>query len=118
MRAAAIVVCLVFLVVSLMCVWFAGAHTGGYRERHKRYLDEHDLVAPVLASDPAFADIRIGEETGPGGGIFLVGKVKVGPALDRLKAELVRLFGEPRAKDLLSGGYFVTERDTSAPTPK
>jgi hypothetical protein len=41
-----------------------------YREWHQRYLDERDLLAPVLASDPAFADIIIVEETGPGAASF------------------------------------------------
>ena len=118
MRTAAIAVGICFLLVSLACVWFAGWWTGAYQERHQRYLDEYHLLAPVLANDPAFADIKILEGTGPGGGIYLSGSVKGSAAVDRLKAELVRLFGEPRAKELLSGGFFLVLSDTSVPRAK
>lgn len=118
MRAAAIAVGIVFLLVSLTCAWFAGEWTGGYRERHQRYLNERDLLAPVLANDPAFADIKILEATGPGGGIYLIGSVKVGAPFERLKAELMKLFGEPRAKELLNGPYFVAALEDRVPKAK
>jgi hypothetical protein len=58
------------MIVSWAGVWLAGNWAGMYREWHQRYLDERDLLAPVLASDPAFADIIIVEETGPGAASF------------------------------------------------
>lgn len=89
------------LLVAFCLAWLAGHWTGGYRERHRRYLHERELITPVLASDPDFENVQVIEETGPGGGILLFGTVRSQVARDRLKAELVRLFGEPRAKYLM-----------------
>src|SRR5262245_59820766 len=100
-RVIIIVGLLVFLTLSWTSGWVIGLSTGGYRERHQRFLDEQGLLAPILASDSAFENVRVIEETGPGGGIQVFGTVKSAAALERLRAELMRVFGEPRARALL-----------------
>jgi hypothetical protein len=89
------------LLLAFFLTWVAGHWTGGYQERHQHYLDERKLIDPILANDADFDGVRIMEETGPGGGILLYGNVKSLAARDRLKAELVRVFGEQRAKVLI-----------------
>jgi hypothetical protein len=116
LRTAAIILGIISVPLGLTCVGLVCAHIAVTREHNQRYLHERNLLAPVLASDPAFADVKIEMDT-LHGGIYLVGSVKVS-ALDRFRAELVRLFGEPRAKVLLSGGFFGTHLDVPAPKPK
>jgi hypothetical protein len=70
-------------------------------EYHERYLRERELVEPILASDPAFADIKVSRRSS--GGISLTGAVS--SPQDRLKLfeALIRVVGEPRAKELIIG---------------
>ncbi len=97
---------LVVFAASCTSAWLMGSWVGGYRERHQRFLDEQNLIAPFLADDPAYAQVTIVESTGPGGGILMFGSVRTKVALERLKAELVRVFGEPRANQLISWANF------------
>jgi hypothetical protein len=117
MRTAIVVFGVLSLLIIWVGVWIAGEYVGGHRERYKRYLAERDLLAPVLASDPAFAEVMVVEDTGRGG-ILLWGPVKGEAAFERLKTELQRLFGEPRTKDLLSGGMIYAQRETPVPKAK
>src|SRR5690242_15979124 len=89
------------LLLAFFLTWVAGHSSGGYQERHQRYLNERKLIDPILANDPDLEKVKVIEETGPGGGILMFGSPKSQQARDRLKAELVRLFGEPRAKYLM-----------------
>jgi hypothetical protein len=102
--------------LALSCVggYVVGSWFGHHEERHLRFVHERDLITPVLAGDPAFENVSVLEETGPGGGIILIGTVKTRTALDRLRAELVRSFGEPRANTLLGLGLSV-ESDATPP---
>jgi hypothetical protein len=67
----------------------------------ERYEEERKVVAPVLASDPAFGRIAI--EPKSDGGIVIMGAVKSPEDKQRLRGELVRCFGESRAQILLYG---------------
>jgi hypothetical protein len=95
---------IVVLILSWPCFWLAGHWTGGYQERHQRFIEERDMVTPFLASDPAFQEVLVLEETGPGGGIFIWGMVKTRAAMEKLQKEVKRLFGEPRGDKLLKNG--------------
>lgn len=108
------VVLLGCMAVSGAIGWLSGHWMGEHRERQLHFERERDLIAPFLASDAAYEQVQIVPETGPGGGVLMFGTVKTQAALDRLRAELVRLFGEPRAKDLISWGVTV-QQSTTAP---
>jgi hypothetical protein len=74
--------------------WEAGQYAQAHREFERRYAEDRKLVAPVLAADPAFQ--RIVTVNFPVAGICLDGPVETRDDYDRLRAEMVRLFGEPR----------------------
>lgn len=88
------------LLILCGCTWVIAGHAGEVRERHRRCERERELIAPVLA-DPAFARLEVLDDTAPGGGILLLGPVKTRADLTRLRAEIVRPFGEPRADTVL-----------------
>jgi hypothetical protein len=79
------------------CAWFIGGHAGEVRERHHRCDRERELVAPVLAADPAFGRVEVVDDTAPGGGLLLLGPVKNRDDRQRLRAKVAHLFGDPRA---------------------
>ena len=64
------------------------------QESERRYEQERELVAPVLAADPAFG--RIMTVDFPVAGICLSGPVETRDDYNRLRAAMIRLFGEPR----------------------
>jgi hypothetical protein len=74
--------------------WEFGQLAEAHREFERRYAEEQKLVAPVLAADPAFR--RIVTVNFPVAGICLAGYVETRDDYNRLRAEIVRLFGEPR----------------------
>lgn len=65
------------------------------REYHERYLHEQALVAPVLASDPAFRNV-IAMDTYDSGA-YLFGDVPSEADLNRLKERLEPILGRERA---------------------
>jgi hypothetical protein len=74
--------------------WEAGQFAAVHREFERRYEAERELVAPVLAADPAFR--RLVTVNFPVAGICLAGPVDNWSDYNRLRAEMLRLFGEPR----------------------
>jgi hypothetical protein len=86
----------------LMGVSFAvGLGLGERNQYSAQYWRERQLVEPVLTSDPAFSEIRIKEQSN--GGIYLSGAVRSEADLARLRKEISRLVGEPRAEEIMSG---------------
>jgi hypothetical protein len=65
-----------------------------HREFERQYDRERELVAPVLAADPAFG--RLITVNFPVAGICLGGPVATRDDYNRLRSEVLRLFGEPR----------------------
>ena len=63
----------------------------------RRYDEERDRVVPVLSADPAFARVALGPRSD--GGISLSGEVPSQADLDRLRAQVARQVGEPRARE-------------------
>src|SRR5262249_14821667 len=64
-----------------------------------RYLEERAAIAPVIAADPAFAHVEVGERSN--GGVELVGEVPTPGDLNRLRALIVRRLGEHRANEAM-----------------
>jgi hypothetical protein len=89
------------LIVSSGISFFLGAllATGG--AYHQRYLEEHDALAPVLASDPAFADIQLSQRSN--GGVNMYGNVSTQVDKERLQLAVQQAVGEARAKVILLG---------------
>lgn len=73
-----------------------GGERGAY---HRRFLEEREAVAPLLASDPAFAGVALHEYSA--GGLYLLGEVPTAADLSRLQAGLIRALGERRAQKAL-----------------
>jgi hypothetical protein len=63
---------------------------------HRRYLEEHRLLAAAMANEPAFAGIQIDERSD--GGAYLIGELPHQPDFERLQAVVIRAVGETRAK--------------------
>jgi hypothetical protein len=78
---------------------------GAYK---RRYVEERDLIDPVLASHPAFARVEICVYSV--GGIYRSGPVGSDEDLERLRVAVAREVGEPRAKVMLAGVYAEGER--------
>jgi hypothetical protein len=68
----------------------------GYR---RQYQQERELVEPILAKEPAFAEVAIHRRSN--GGIYLLGQVPTAQDYSRLRESVIRAVGEPRAKEIL-----------------
>lgn len=91
---------LLFAVVVTFAVGcFCGALWNSSRTQHRQYEKERNLIAPVLASDPAFARVKIHENSA--GGAFLEGPVPSAKDLGQLRAKLIQVLGEPKTEFLL-----------------
>ena len=84
-------------------------YIGEVRERHQRCDREREIIAPVLSADPAFGRIEMVDDTAPGSGLLLLGPVATSEDRARLRAEVVRKFGEPRADAILMLVYAESE---------
>jgi hypothetical protein len=69
------------------------------RKYNEQYHRERELVEPILANDPAFADVRLGQRSS--GGIWLEGTVPTERDRSRLREAIVRAVGESRADEIL-----------------
>jgi hypothetical protein len=75
---------------------------GGERSAyHRRFLEEQEAIAPLLAGDPAFAGVELREYSG--GGVYLAGEVPTAEDLGRLRVGIVRAVGERRAQEVMPG---------------
>ncbi len=95
MRLLLVVVAVVFGIGAGFAVgWQLGQYYAVHREFEQRYAAERSLVAPVLAADPAFRQITT--VNFPVAGICLGGPLETRDDYERLRAAMLRLFGEPR----------------------
>ena len=78
----------------------------GARYHRRRYLEEREALAPILAGDPAFAGVEVHEKSD--GGVFLTGAVPTPEDRERLRASVARALGEKRSKEAV--GTEVRER--------
>lgn len=83
-------------VVVVVGAYVLGGIRGTREIYHRQYQEERKIVVPMLAANPAFANVTVEEYSG--GGISLYGQVKSSAELEKLKAEVTRLIGELRVK--------------------
>jgi hypothetical protein len=74
------------------------AEQGAY---HRRYLEECEALAPLLADDPAFTSIEIWELSS--GGAHLFGEVATQADLLRLRKAVIHAVGESRSYIAMTG---------------
>jgi hypothetical protein len=87
------------------------------RSYSEQYARERRVIEPLLASDPAFSELKIGQRSN--GGVWMIGVIRSPAAYSRLREALIRAFGESRADEILYGIMPPAEREPSQPvTPK
>ena len=90
---------------SLGCCFGSGVVVGLLRKegeyRNEQYRRERELIAPILAADPAYSRIEIYPLSV--GGISLVGGVPTAADKDRLREQVIRAVGEARASQMMLG---------------
>jgi hypothetical protein len=89
--------CVLLLTLGFGPGFLVGAICGELGAYHRRYIEERDALAPVLAGDPAFAGVKVLEKSD--GGVFLIGEVATPEDLGRLRAAVARALGENRSKE-------------------
>lgn len=87
-----------FCLSSGVVLGLLGGERGAY---HRRFLEEQEAIAPVLAGEPAFAGVELREYSGRG--VYLAGEVPTAEDLGRLRAGVVRAVGERRAREVARG---------------
>lgn len=88
------------LIVAVFLIGLAiGFVVGEHRVYHRTFLEEQKLVFPIVNRRPEFDEVIIDEYSG--GGIYMRGWVKSVNDEKALHAELVRVFGEARAHQLM-----------------
>ena len=87
-----------FFTCSGAAVGILGGELGAY---YRRYLEDKELISPLLAADPAFAGLEVWGNMG--GQAFLVGRVPTTEDRSRLLSILGQAVGQQRARDLLHG---------------
>ena len=101
---------LLALVLVAVCIaglagWLGGACAQARREAERRYAEDLELAAPAL-THPAFK--RLIPVDFPVRGFCLSGPVVTQADYDRLRAAMVRLFGEPRVEHVLADVWVET----------
>lgn len=91
----------VLLVVSTTAAFIIGALLTERRFYHRQYLEEREIVAPIIASDDVFRDIELYEVSS--GGIGLMGNVPTDETKQRLFDEVAEAIGKKRADELTLG---------------
>ena len=98
--AAATLALLIGLAAGGAVGWFAGRFSAVIKAADEQYDRDTALAWPVISRDPAFREL--GALHYPVGGFCLAGSVPTQADYDRLRAEMVRLFGEPRVGHILN----------------
>jgi hypothetical protein len=98
--AVATLAILVGLAIGGSVGWFAGRFVTVLKVADEQYDRDTALAWPVLSGDPAFR--HLGPLNYPVGGFCLAGSVPTEADYDRLRAEMIRLFGEPRVDHILN----------------
>ena len=115
-RAILLTVGILLAMVCTSVVSFGvGFVLGERKAQHRQFLEESELMAPVLSSDPAFANLTIHENAS--GGVFFAGGVRTDEDLERLRREVTRALGGARAK-FVTHGLHVENRPFIAPGKK
>src|SRR5262249_571078 len=78
------------------CRLLVGGLASTRQTYHQRFLEEQEAVAPILAADPAFANVTLIERSS--GGITLGGPVLTHADFAGLRAQVARELGEPRSR--------------------
>ena len=87
------------VVVSLLVGIASGFIYGIRCVYHGWFLVEQQLIAPILAADPAFRRLTIHEFSG--GGAYISGDVPTSEDYDRLHSRLVQAIGSHRADRIM-----------------
>jgi hypothetical protein len=97
-----LIVCgaLIGLCITFYIGWSIGRWYGVHHEFERQFEEDRQLASPVLAIDPVFQ--RIMPVNFPVRGFCLSGPVPTQADHDRLRVEMVRLFGEPRIEHVLA----------------
>jgi hypothetical protein len=97
--AVAIVGTFLGLVVGFGIGFGSGLLNAGGQARQQQLREERELLEPIVASDPAFAEVTLLERSI--GGYELIGVVPKQADNDRLRERVVRAFGEKRAEEIV-----------------
>lgn len=76
-----------------------GLFRGERNAYYRQYLEEKEAVTPLLASDPAFANVELCERSS--GGVYAMGTVPTTEDLSRLQSGMNRALGERRTREVL-----------------
>lgn len=83
------------------CGWLIGVLGAERMGYHHRYLEEREAFIPLMASDPALAQLDIDERSD--GGVAISGSLTNEAEMERLREVAIRAVGENRAKQAISG---------------
>ena len=104
MRRALIALVVVLIVCSMSLAFLVGLpyfrFIQAHRDADRRFRQDCELFAPVLAADTAFQ--RLVPFDFPVNGYCLGGPVPNEADLDRLRGHVTRVFGEPRVGHILA----------------
>lgn len=92
----------VLIAIAVSCCAL-GAVISDLRGKHRRFADQAEAIAPVLAADPAFKDVYVEDGHRGTGRLLLCGQVPTRADLDRLRDRLTRVIGEAAANYALRG---------------
>jgi len=70
-----------------------------YRDQHE---EQYEVIAPILASDAAYSDVKVSPDL-DGGWVLLVGRVPSGGYKERLRGQLALAIGQRRADYAITG---------------
>lgn len=91
--------------ISILASFFLGVLIGGLGGQHamchQQYLDEYELVMPLIRDHPEFSHVEISESSA--GGIALSGAVATESDLERLSNDVSLLIGKVRIKEAMGG---------------
>ncbi|HEY1377868.1 MAG TPA: DUF2961 domain-containing protein [Gemmataceae bacterium] len=113
MRAAIIICALVIGPIAGIVVGEKyGHYAGAVSEFERRYEEDRKLIEPVLTTDPAFQQVTT--LNFPVAGTCLQGPIKSRAAYNRLRGEMIRLFGESRIGHMMQD-VFIEHEATEPP---
>ncbi len=91
--------CLLALGLSFVTGGVIGWGRSNLQMYHNRFEEERSFVAPIIADNPAFANVQICERSN--GGIYLLGEVDSQEDLELLRNQMLKALGELRVAQVM-----------------
>jgi hypothetical protein len=102
-RITIVFCCFLGLCIFFGCGFLVGLLRGEQDVYHRRYLEEKELIEPILTADPIFKVVEIHQSSD--GGVWLSGQLPALEDRERLRRQLIPVVGKSRVNRMMNALY-------------